>query len=123
MKSALQARADVKATLKGAGLTAVFPDEAAPTSGTYAVIHVVSAPPENEWSGEWAADTRVQLDVWALAAAASVAALAAETARTALEASGWQRVASGAPPLSWEGEKDAQGRRWWRCTADYVQEF
>lgn len=119
MKAALQARADVKAVLKAAGLTAVFPDEAQPASGTYAVVHVISAPPENDWGGEWAADTRIQVDVWALASAASAAALPAETAREALQAAGWTRVPSGSPPLSFEGQRDAQGRVWHRATADY----
>ncbi|EYB69049.1 hypothetical protein DEIPH_ctg011orf0013 [Deinococcus phoenicis] len=120
MKAVLQARADVKATLKAAGLPTVFPDEAAPSgAGPYGVVTVISAPPEADWGGEWAADTRVQLDVWALSAVASAAALPADTARLALEGAGWQRVPSGAPPLSFEGERDAQGRVWHRASMDF----
>ena len=123
MKSALQARKAAKDALTAAGLTALYPEDAPPTSGTYTVVSIISAPPVNEWAGQAFSPVRLQADTWALAAAGSTAALAAETARLALERAGWQRVPSGAPPLSWEGEKDAQGRRWWRCTADYVQEF
>lgn len=123
MRAALEARKAAKDALTGAGLTVLFADATPPASGAYTVLTVISAPPVNDWAGQAFSPVRIQADTWELTTSDTAVALKAETARLALERAGWQRVPSGAPPLSWEGEKDAQGRRWWRATADYVREF
>ncbi len=122
MLSVLNARNHARDALASVGVPVLNPEDSPPASGPYIVLTVISAPAVNDWGGEVYSPVRLQVDVWGLTATASTVALKAEDARKALEGAGWTRVGGG-QPLTHEGEKDAQGRRWHRASFDVTREF
>ena len=118
----LTARTAARTALQGVPELAgkiFYPDQARPADATlYARLTVISNPPVNDFQGEAYAVVRAQVDVYSLSTTDSQALSTAEKARVALTAAGFRRVGGG-QPITHEGQRDPQGRLWYRVTTDY----
>ena len=121
MSAPLSVRKAVKDVLAPLGVPVLYADATMPTTGEYFVLTVISAPVTDDWGGVAYQGVRVQCDLWTYSVSDTRAGTLGEQAMRLFDGKPWRVIVSG-QPLSFEGERDSTGKRWFRSSFDVTRE-
>ena len=119
MSAPLSVRKAVKDVLTPLGVPVLYADATMPTTGEYFVLTPISAPVTDDWGGITYQSVRVQVDLWCYGTSDSRAGTLGEQAMRLFDNASWRVIVSG-QPLSFEGERDSTGKRWFRSSFDVL---